>query len=143
MASKSLFTASMSSQVGNFNKRFHLTTLIIGGFIVMTLSMVLFPFMPGLWFTLIPVVFFAIAQGAIETSIHASVAGLAPIEYRAAFMSIDAMVFKIGQTIGPPLMGLVFVFYGYDAVFHVSAAIAIVTATVGITYKSIVKKQYS
>jgi ACDE family multidrug resistance protein len=106
----------------------------------MALSMVLFPFMPGLWFILIPVAFFAIAQGAIGPSVQASVAGLAPIEYRAAFMSIDAMVFRIGQTIGPPLMALIFVFRGYNAVFFASAAITIVTAMAGIIYKSIRKQ---
>jgi ACDE family multidrug resistance protein len=140
MASKSLFTATVSSQIGNLNKRFHLTTLIVGGFVVMAFALVLFPFMPGLWFTLIPVIFFAVAQGSIGPSIQASVAGLAPIEYRAAFMSIDAMVFRIGQTVGPPLMGLVFVLFGYDAVFFVSAVIAIVTAIAAIAYKNIAGK---
>lgn len=60
------------------------------------------------------------------------------MEYRAAFMSINSMVLRLGQTIGPPLAALVFVNYGYDMTFFASGGLALLTAVVGILYSRII-----
>jgi len=50
---------------------------------------------------------------------------MAPIEYRAAFMSINGMVLRLGQTLGPLIMGLVFTFGGINGVFFTAAVLGV------------------
>ena len=74
-----------------------------------------------------------IAHGGNIPSLHTAVAGVAPLEYRAAFMSINSTVLRLGQTIGPPLMAIIFLSQGFNVTFYVSGAIAIFTAILSWT----------
>ena len=47
------------------------------------------------------------------------------MEYRAAIMSLNGMVLRLGQTIGPLLMGLVFVLWGIGSPFITGAIVCI------------------
>ena len=48
----------------------------------------------------------------------------APLEYRAAFMSLNGMVLRLGQTLGPLIMGLVYLIGGFETIFFLSAGLA-------------------
>jgi predicted MFS family arabinose efflux permease len=61
------------------------------------------------------------------TSIQTLLAGLTPNEYRAAFMSVNATVLRLGQTLGPLLMGAIFGVWGIASVFYAGASLSIVT----------------
>jgi ACDE family multidrug resistance protein len=47
------------------------------------------------------------------------------MEYRAAFMSVNGMVLRLGQTLGPLLMGAVFGLWGIGSVFYAGAGFSI------------------
>jgi MFS family permease len=132
MSSMSLTTAAVASQLGWINRRFSLGTIIKLAFIIYALALTLIPLMPGLWFLLVPTVIFGIAHGANTPSIQTAVAELAPFEYRAVFMSLNATMLRLGQTIGPPLMGLVYVYRGMDATFFAAAILALIAPAVAI-----------
>jgi MFS family permease len=53
-------------------------------------------------------------------------AGLAPTEHRGIFMSVNGMVLRTGQTLGPVVMAGVFAWGGMDRVFFVATAICLV-----------------
>ena len=55
-------------------------------------------------------------------SIQACLAEFAPMEYRAAFMSVNGMVLRLGQTLGPVLMGMLFTVWGIEGAFFAGAA---------------------
>ena len=84
------------------------------------------PFMRNLWAFLIPIIIFGIAHGVNIPNIQTLLAGLAPMEYRAAFMSVNGMVLRLGQTLGPLLMGAIFGMWGIGSVFYAGAGFAIV-----------------
>ena len=130
MSSMSITTAIVASQVGRINRRFSLGTIIRLGFLVYALAFFLIPLMPRLWLLLIPAIIFGIGHGTSGPSILTSIAELAPLEYRAAFMSLNSTVLRLGQTIGPPLMGLVYVYRGSDATFWVAAVLALLVPIV-------------
>lgn len=134
MSSMSLATAAVSSQLGRINRWFSLPTIIKLAFAIYALALILTPLMPSLWLLLIPAIIFGIAQGANMPSIQTAVAGLAPFEYRAAFMSINATMLRLGQTIGPPLMGLVYAYRGLDTTFFAGAALALVVPVIAIAF---------
>ena len=136
----SLTTAAVSSQLGKISRRFSLESIIILAFFMYGVSFLLMPIMPNLWLLLIPVAILGAGHGGNIPSLHTAVAGVAPLEYRAAFMSMNATVLRLGQTIGPPLMALVYVSRGLNATFYVSGAIALLTALVGFTLHHLKKR---
>jgi predicted MFS family arabinose efflux permease len=137
----SLTTAAVSSQLGRLNRRFSLSTIIVTAFVLYAIALFLIPHMPSLGLLFLPMLVFGAGQGMNIPSLQTAVAGLAPIEYRAAFMSINATMLRLGQTLGPPLIALVYVQGGYNATFYVSSVIAIVTAAVGLAGRGIVNRR--
>lgn len=120
----SLVAAFTSSQLGKLSKKYSEKTLLKASFLIYGSAMVLIPFVPKLTAFLIPAVIFGIAHGLNIPCFQTLLAGLAPMEYRGAFMSLNGMVLRLGQTIGPPLMGVVFSLWGIDAIFYSGAVLA-------------------
>lgn len=141
MASMSLTTAAVSWQLGRINKWFSLPTIIKLAFVIYAVALVLIPLMPSLWLLLIPSIIFGIAMGLSMPTILTAVAELAPPEYRAAFMSINSTMLRLGQTIGPPLMGLIYVYQGLDTAFFAAAALALLVPAVAIAFGRKTKPQ--
>ncbi len=121
MAMMSLTTALTSSQLGKLARVYSGRTLLQASFIIYALALVIIPFVPNLWVFLIPIIIFGIAHGVNIPNIQTLLAGLAPMEYRAAFMSVNGMVLRLGQTLGPLLMGAVFGLWGMSGVFYAGA----------------------
>jgi ACDE family multidrug resistance protein len=132
MSISALTTAIVSSQLGRIVRWFSQATLIKAAFALYGLSLVLIPLMPSVWLLLIPMLIFGIAQGVNMPSVITLVAGLAPMEYRAAFMSLNSTMLRLGQTVGPPLVGLFYVYGGADAAFYITAGLALTAAAIGI-----------
>jgi sugar phosphate permease len=72
----------------------------------------------------IPIVLFGVAQGLSIPNLQALLASLAPIEHRGAFLSVNGLVLRMGQTLGPPLMGVASSMGGIGTAFYSGAAIA-------------------
>ncbi len=125
MSSSSLGTALTSSQLGKLAKAYSETTLMKAACVLYALSLVIVPAIPTLWLLLIPGTIFGIAQGLNVPSIQTLLAGLAPMKQRAALMSINGMVLRLGQTLGPLVMAPVFVIWGIGAPFYAGACFAI------------------
>jgi MFS transporter, ACDE family, multidrug resistance protein len=121
MSAMSLITAVTSSQLGRLAKIYSKKTLIRAAYILYGSALVLYPFVPKLWLLLIPTVIFGIAHGMNIPSIQTLLAEMAPMEYRAAFMSVNGMALRLGQTLGPVLVGMVFVFWGIKGAFFAGA----------------------
>ncbi|UCD08256.1 MAG: MFS transporter [Dehalococcoidales bacterium] len=140
MSVASLSNAAMASQLGRIHRWLSLTTILKISFSVYALSMFLVPFISNLWFLLIPAIFSGIANGAALPSIQTSVAEIAPLEYRGAIMSLNNMMLRLGQTLGPPVIGIAYVYGGINATFFTAAGISILVPIVafiyGITRKS-------
>lgn len=134
MSSVALTTAVVASQLARINRWLSLGSIIKLSFTISAVAFVLIPLMPGLWFLLIPTIIFGIANGTNFPTIQTAVASLAPHEYRGAFMSVYATMIRLGQTIGPPLMGLVYVYQGLDATFFTTALLALTVPAVAIAF---------
>ena len=81
--------------------------------------------MTSIWLLLVPLILFGIGQGLNIPSLYTILTNLAPVENRAVFMSLNGMVLRLGQTIGPLIMGFVFVLSGMTGVFFAGAAFAL------------------
>lgn len=118
-------TAITSTQLGRLVKFFSVRILLVTGCALYCLSLLVIPVVPNIEMLLFPVVLYGVAQGINLPNLLALLTGLAPMEHRAAFLSINWVVVRFGQTIGPLLGGLVFGIWGINAVFYSGAILAI------------------
>ena len=137
ISAMSLTTAAVSSQLGKIYKLAPLVTIIAGSFSLYGIAFIMIPLMPEIGLILIPIAVFGIAHGGNIPGLQTGVAGLAPLEHRAAFMSLNATVLRLGQTIGPPVMTLIYLQEGLDITFFISGAIAFMVALTPFLYSTI------
>ncbi len=126
----SIATALTSWRLGRLTRRFSSRKLVYAGFALYALTMVMLPLAPSLLLLMVPVVLFGVANGISIPSILTMLTGLAPAEYRAAFMSVNAMVLRMGQTLGPLVAGAMLQVRGLAGAYFGSALLAV--ATLGI-----------
>jgi len=126
MASVSLIAALISSQLGKINKLFSRKAILKMSFISYTLALLIIPLISQLWLFFIPVIIFGIAHGMSIPVIQSLFAEAAPLKYRATFMSVSGMTFRVGQTLGPFLIGLVMGVWGIGGAFYAGALLSIV-----------------
>lgn len=124
MSVMSLTTAIISFQLGRLTRRFSERTLLKTAFVLYTLSLLMIPFIHSIRVMVVPLVLFGAAQGLNIPSLQTLLANLAPSENRAAFMSINGMVLRLGQTLGPLIMGFVFGISGVTGVYISGAILA-------------------
>jgi len=125
MASVSLIAAFTSSQLGKIIKLLSRKAILKMSFFLYTLALLIIPLISQLWLFFIPVIIFGIAHGMSIPVIQALFAEAAPLKYRATFMSVSGMTFRVGQTLGPFLIGLVIGVWGIGGAFYAGAVLSI------------------
>jgi MFS family permease len=131
-SSMSVSAALASSQLGRISRKFSQMSLIKAAFPMYAVGFVLIPLMPELWTLLIPAIIIGAAQGMNLPSIVNEVAGLAPLEHRATFMALNNMMLRLGQTLGPVLMGILLVYLSTGNAFYATALIAIMVTPLAL-----------
>ena len=105
MSLMSLTTAGVSFNMGRISKILTPKNSVITGFLLYGISLLLLPLMPNYYMIALPVLIFGFAQGINMPSLFTLIADYSPKSQRAAFMSINGTVLRIGQTLGPVLTG--------------------------------------
>ena len=131
LSSASLTSALVSSQLGRIEKLISLTNLVKLGLVIQAVSLALLPFIPELWLTLVSTLIFGLASGVMLPSLQTYLAGVAPPEYRAAVMSVSSTMLRLGQTLGPLIFGLVYIYASFEGTFLYGAGLSLATAVVG------------
>jgi MFS transporter, ACDE family, multidrug resistance protein len=123
MALMSLVTAATASQSGKISlKLTPLRQIIISLGIYFTATLLCVQITS--WITLIvPTILFGLGHGMMLPVVHNQLAGLAPMEERAAFLSANSVLTRTGQTIGPAFAGLLYIQAGYTGVFVSASAV--------------------
>jgi len=119
MSLMSAVTALTSFQLPLVNRLFKPRTQLLVAASLYCISMLLLSQAFGWSLILLGLVVFGLGHGILIPAVQNMLVGLASIQERAAFMSINSMVLRIGQTIGPILIavfyhfgGITFSFYG-------------------------------
>ena len=125
MSLMSLVTATTSSQLGRINKRFKSKSILLAGVGFYFLAMLALLFSFG-WIQVGgAVVLFGLGHGLLIPSIQNLLVGFASIKERAAFMSFNSMVLRIGQTLGPLVIGIFYTIGSIRGAFAAGTAVAI------------------
>lgn len=125
LALSSLATAFMATQVGKLTNKYGSVTLLKIAFIFYTIVVLLVPNIDNLYILAIPIILFGAAQALNIPSLQTLLSNLAPDDQRAFFMSTNGMVLRIGQTIGPPLIGIGFTIGKIQGVYYMAALVAV------------------
>ena len=125
MSSSSLTTAFTSAQMGRLARQFSASGLLRSAYVFYFISLVTIPFVHSEWLMVLPAIFFGAAQGINIPNIQTLLVGMAPMKYRAAFMSLNGMVLRIGQTLGPIVVAVFYSFGGIRYAFWGGAMIAV------------------
>jgi MFS family permease len=125
MSVGSLSTAATASNLRLFTRHLTSERLITYAFALYAVSFLTIPFLPGHWLVALPVALFGVAQGMNYPVVMSLLAGLAPMDHRAIFMSANGMVLRVGQTLGPLVMAGVFAWGGMATVFYAAMAICL------------------
>lgn len=126
MSLTSVATAMGSFQLGRLAHRFGEGRLVRTGYVLYVVSMTAIPFADHLPLLIVLTMAFGFANGITIPTILTILNGLTPGDYRAVFMSVNGMLLRLGQTLGPLLAGLIYATLGLDAAFWGSAALAAV-----------------
>lgn len=124
LSGSSLVTAVTSSQLGNLTRRFSEQGLILTSSILYLIIFLMIPSINNIWMFLFPVALFGLAQGINIPSVLNLLTGHASPDYRAVFLSVNWMVVRSAQSLGPYLLGLVYVYINLSGTFYFSVAMA-------------------
>ncbi|MBN2241446.1 MAG: MFS transporter [Acidobacteria bacterium] len=125
MSLASVTMAAVSASIGRISRVFNPKTIIIIGTGFYFASMTLFSFSSSYRSVVLPALLYGFAQGMVLPTIQTLLVGLAPIQQRAAFMSLNSMVLRIGQTAGPVVIGFAYGFGGIQYAFLGGGVVAL------------------
>lgn len=120
---RSLSLSLSSSLLGKLAARVPQQNLIKVSLVLSGIALVLIPLLSNPYWVLVPAGLYGLAHGLNFPNVQTLLAGTAPAEQRAAFLSLRSTVKRVGQTAGPLVMAVVYSTWGAGAVFYVSAGI--------------------
>ena len=126
MSLASVTMAIVSASIGKISNLLNSQMIIIIGIGFYLGSMTLFAFSSSYWFIVLPALLYGFAQGMVLPTIQTLLVGLAPIQQRAAFMSLNSMVLRIGQTAGPVVIGFAYALGGIQYAFWGGSVVALI-----------------
>lgn len=126
----SIATAIISTQLGRLSTLFSYRKLLVSVNILYLISMLIIPEVENQWWMLIPSGLFGTAMGINVPALQTLLTGSVPLEYRAAFMSANGMVLRLGQTLGPVVIGGIYAGFGMDAAFYAGGMVAVLMSVV-------------
>lgn len=132
MSAMSLTTAITSSQLGRLAGRFSEADLIRFSFLLYGAALAIIPVISRLELYLLASFIFGLGHGMNIPSIMSLMAGYAPMELRGVLMSVNGTVLRLGQTLGPLVMGGAFALWGISGPFYAGAALAVVVFAGGL-----------
>ena len=126
MSLMSITTAGISSQLSRINRLLRLKQQLIIGSSTYLIATLLMMNANSYSAIAVSVFIFGIGHGIIIPSIQNMMVGFAAINERAAFMSLNSMVLRAGQTFGPLTVGLIYATSGLKATFLSGATMAFI-----------------
>ncbi len=126
MSLMSVVTAIMSSRLGWLNERIPVKRQLLVGSSAYLLASLLMLVADNYGVIAFSVIVFGLGHGVVIPSIQNLLVGFASIQERAAFMSVNSMVLRIGQTLGPLLVGAFYALSGLSGAFWSGVGLAFI-----------------
>ncbi len=125
LAAASLTTGLAASQLGRLARVVSERAMVKFAFLLYAAACALMAHMESVAAFFLPILLLGLGQGLNMPSIQSLLTSLAPLEQRGAFMAVNGMALRLGQTLGPLLMGALYAGWGMDGVFYGGACTAV------------------
>ena len=132
IAAASLTTALMAGMLGHIARVLPMRVVVTAGFGFYAASALTLPLCTSAWWAIAPMLLFGMGQGLNIPSVQTLLTSQAPMERRAAFMAVNGTVLRLGQTLGPMVMGLAYGWWGMDGMVWTTAGLAVVMMGVAL-----------
>jgi MFS family permease len=133
LSGASLTTALTSAQLGALTSRVGERTLLKVAFVLYAAGLIGVAFVPSVWLLLVPAILFGVAQGINLPNVFSLLNAHAPSENRGAFMAVNGMTLRAGQTIGPLLMAATAGTLGLTGAYLAATALALLALVLVLT----------
>ncbi len=124
MTAMTLCSALSAALMGRLSAALSGRNLLRIGFLLYATALAVIPWLEKTWLLALPVAVIGLAQGIFIPTVQNFLGHLSTVENRGIVMAFYGSAIRIGQTLGPLSMGLLFPWVGVDGVFFVSAATA-------------------
>jgi MFS family permease len=124
MTAMTLSSAMSSALIGRLSARVSGRDLLRASFLLYGLALAAAPWIREPWLLAVPAAVVGLAQGLFIPTVQSLLGHFSTIENRGIVMAFYGSAIRVGQTLGPFSMGLVFPWVGVDGVFFVSAGVA-------------------
>jgi MFS family permease len=128
LALSSVASGTVATQLGSLHAAVGLRRLIGGSLLLDAVALTLIPLAPAPWGVGAAALLFGAAQGLNQPALQTRLAGLASDASRGILLSLNGMVLRMGQAVGPLLLGGALVLGGMTALFVAAAGVALLTA---------------
>ncbi len=126
MSAMSITTAATSTQIGRIAKKYPYRKILLAAVGFYVVAMIILARAQS-WISIIPpLLIFGLGQGLFIPTVQTLLVGFAPMKERAAFMSLNSLVLRIGQTTGPLIMGISYTLGGISYVYYSGSLFALV-----------------
>jgi MFS family permease len=125
VASASIANGTAASQVQRLAEAVPRRRLVVGSFGLGALALAMVPALPSLAALPVATTLFGASQGAGITSALDCLTEEAPEAHRATVLAVNGTAIRVGQTVGPALMGVVFAAASAAWVFYAGAALSL------------------
>ena len=130
LSSASVATALTSWQLGRITRYVSERNLIAIAFGLTAVALALVAVVPSLYLLFIPSLVFGVAQALNLPNVFSLLNGAVESENRGALLSLNGMLIRTGQTIGPILMGAMAVSLSIDGAYYLLALLPVAMALV-------------
>jgi len=134
LSTMSVTTGVMSSQLGRLTLRFGVNWVLMVATMLYLVSLLGMMLVNSVLSMLLPVALFGMANGLNIPTLQTLIAGEVRREVRAAVMSVNATALRLGQTLGPLVMGWAYLWGGLRAVLISGAACACLLLIMAATW---------
>lgn len=126
LATASVSSGLVATQLGRLTRFVTPQRLIQGSLLIDAMALALMPVMPGPVGVGAAALLFGVAQGLNQPALQTRLTELSSEASRGVILSLNGMVLRIGEAIGPLFFGAALLVGGVEAVFYAAAAVALV-----------------
>ncbi len=133
LSGASLTTALTSSQLGRLTGSYKEKTLLKAAFAVYVVALAGVSLVPALPLLILPAALLGVANGINIPNIFSLLNEVAPADNRGAFLSINGMILRLGQTLGPLFMAALAAPVGLTGAYLAAAGLALAAFVMTVT----------
>lgn len=132
LAAASVSSGLVATQLGRLVTVFSPRRLIQGSLLIDAAALVVMPIAPGPWGVAAASLLFGVAQGLNQPALQTRLTELSSEASRGIILSLNGMVLRLGQAIGPVILGVALVLGGVGAIFYAAAGVAVIVGALSL-----------